>query len=175
VGVVYYLVSLEKKLAFDLGKSGGHFFGNLDLLGAGAPKTVEECVEKFRAGWLNFRELTANEYEARAAEARTQPRPWFKPNDWVFAPEFERYIKLRDDYRQERTLEEAVAEHRESVEYTRRWAERVWAFVEDPRVAGGDWTKLEVINDCGDLPWWDEEGWVLLGSRYLADEVPHSL
>lgn len=169
MSVIYYLVSREHKIAYELGKSGGHFFRRLDLLGAGAPKTVEECIEAFRDGWLEGREMTANEYETKVADARTQPRPWFKPEAWAFVPEFERYITTRDAYRGECSFNDIIVGHREDVEYTTWWARDVWAFVQDPRI-GGDWSKLEVVTDSGDLPWWDERGWWLIGSRYLRGE-----
>jgi len=173
MGVDYYLFDRESRLVFDLGKNGGYWIGEVDMLGEHAPKTIEECRALVHRGWLGDQEMTPNELEAAAAETHEKAWMKFDRDWWVFVEEFGCYIP-RTEWSGNNVpippLEERIQEHRDSLEFCTRWADDLWAFANDPRI-GGDWTKLEVCNDCGDLPWWDYDGraWLQIGSRYDED------
>lgn len=177
MGIDYYLVANEPRLVFDLGKNGGCWIPNSGILGERAPKTPEECRARVLAGWLDGDMRTPDELEKQAERIRLskygnrdEATVW--RTAWVFVEEFGYYIRRSLVFGNAPLppLEQRIADHREAVAHTTQWADDLWAFVNDPRV-GGDWTKLEVVNDAGDLPWWDYDGkpWYQIGSRYSTD------
>lgn len=162
MSVDYYLVCRKSRVAFALGKSGG-----FDL--TTEPEDLEDLCARIRYSYVGYAEETPDSYEEmRAAHARGEAN-YFRADRWVFVPEFGCYISRNTWSGQEDPpLEERIAEHRDDVAYARVWADDVWAFVHDERVGG--WANVEIVNDSGDLPWWDPDGpWYQIGSRYTED------
>jgi hypothetical protein len=159
-----------------MGKSGASFMHDWPENQEEWPASVEALEEAMRSGWFRFEEMTADDFEAEMAEKRDADKRgascYFRPEMWVWVDEFSRYIRrtpgLGSD---EPSLDETIAEHRNDLAHLKTWAADVWAFVNDPLVGG--WQNIEVLNDSGDLPWWDYDGraWFCIGTRYTVDKA----
>ncbi len=176
MGVDYYLVCNESRRAFDMGKSGASFMHDWPENREEWPASLEALEEAMRKGWLGYEEMTADDFEAEMAEKRDTDKRgapcYFRPEAWVWVDEFSRYIRHNPvSGRADPPLVERIADHRDALAHLKTWAADVWAFVNDPLVGG--WQNVEVLNDSGDLPWWDYDSraWFCVGTRYTADKA----
>lgn len=167
MGICYYVIALDHKRAFDLDKGGwGSPLGELIDLASQANQAPSraEFDAAIQRTWCN--ELSVEEYEkerakwwAKSEEARVSGYNWFNPENFVFDELSGLYVSTRqyDEDAEKYTASPARALElaRRDRAYALRVADRLWRFCE----AHGPWSNLRVLNDSGDLPWWDDQ-WV---------------
>lgn len=154
MGVCYYVIALDHKRAFDLDK-GGWSEGLGDLLHLAARTNTAPTREEFDralvASWCD--ELSVEDFE----KERRLKRAWFQPAALILDAEAGVYISERQYDEEARayaaTPERALELARHDRAYALRVAARLWAFCE----TYGPWSNFRLINDCGDLPWWDDQ------------------
>ncbi len=153
MGVCYHIIVRSSKVAFELGKNSG-----TEIFAKPLPTTLEAFQAAWREEQLDHLEKTPNAFEDLCVQARL-----FNPREkWVFVPEFGKYIQRIPGG----TLKQRVEEHKRVIAACAETANKVWAFIHEPRVLG---REIEVISDTGDSPWWDEIGWWCIGSVYTAE------
>ena len=160
MGICYYLINREKREAFDLDKGWPDLmeqFGELPL----TREAFDRAVLRTRCGW-----------------AITTPEEWEDMLTWPVhgATRHEREVKLLERCTLHASgyyvlKHDGIAPYDFDVEkgYAQEIADKLWVFCE--RHA---W-NVELINDAGDPPWWDEGGWMCVASRFATTRTPFSL
>lgn len=148
MAIEYYIVSREKRGAYLLGTG----WWGVDL----ADITLRKLAAHVFDVLCGYSHMTPDEFAARRQDSQ------FEPERWVLDAERGFYLLRTAWFPQTTPTDEQVRDAaRRDRAYAKLLAADIWLFAE-----ACAWTKLEIVSDADDLPWWDQSGWDLRGSRY---------
>ena len=161
MGIEYYLIDRDRQEVFELGKWG---WWDTKVLKETGPAFDLAVLSQ----WCGWALLTPKEYgECLGEETGFGPDPQAREREinkrYTFHEDAGVWVRKDDgagfyDFEKDRA-------------YAKRIADRLRAFLEERDV-----DRIELVNDAEGVPWFEENGWVLVGSRYEPPGViPRSL